>query len=93
MWKRGEIAPKEQFLLFSTLFYIYIFLTVPGHFGPVISALSRFGPGLFQPGSFRPVLVGRFGLIFFRSPRLWIIGRTFIWLFDEESIVMSKAFF
>ena len=26
-WKRGEIAPKEQFLLFSTLFYIYIFLT------------------------------------------------------------------
>ena len=28
MWKRGEIAPKEQFLLFSTLFYIYIFLTL-----------------------------------------------------------------
>ena len=27
MWKRGDIAPKEQFLLFSTLFYIYIFLT------------------------------------------------------------------
>ena len=27
MWKRGEIAPKEQFLLFSTLFYLYIFLT------------------------------------------------------------------
>ena len=26
MWKRGEIAPKEQFLLFSTLF-IYIFVT------------------------------------------------------------------
>ena len=25
MWKRGEIAPKEQFLLFSTLFYIYIY--------------------------------------------------------------------
>ena len=24
MWKRGEIAPKEQFLLFSTLFYVYI---------------------------------------------------------------------
>ena len=24
MWKRGEIVPKEQFLLFSTLFYIYI---------------------------------------------------------------------
>ena len=24
MWKRGEIAPKEQFLLFSTLFNIYI---------------------------------------------------------------------
>ena len=27
MWKRGEIAPEEQFLLFSTLLYIYIFLT------------------------------------------------------------------
>ena len=28
MWKRGEIAPNEQFLLFSILFYIYIvFLT------------------------------------------------------------------
>ena len=27
MWKRGEIAPKEQFLLFPTLLYIYIFLT------------------------------------------------------------------
>ena len=29
MWKRGEIAPKEQFLLFFTLLYIhvYIFLT------------------------------------------------------------------
>ena len=26
MWKRGEIAPEEQFLLFSTLLYIYIFL-------------------------------------------------------------------
>ena len=26
MWKRGEIAPKEQFLLFSTLFYT-LFLT------------------------------------------------------------------
>ena len=26
MWKRGEIAPKEQFLLISTLL-IYIFLT------------------------------------------------------------------
>ena len=24
MWKRGEIAPQEQFLPFSTLFYIYI---------------------------------------------------------------------
>ena len=27
MWKTGEIAPKEQFLLFSTLLYINIFLT------------------------------------------------------------------
>ena len=25
MLKRGEIVPKEQFLLFPTLFYIYIF--------------------------------------------------------------------
>ena len=24
MWKRGEIAPQEQFLLFSTLFYVHI---------------------------------------------------------------------
>ena len=24
MWKRGEIAPQEQFLLFSTLSYLYI---------------------------------------------------------------------
>ena len=24
MWKRREIAPKEQFLVFSTLFYTYI---------------------------------------------------------------------
>ena len=24
MWKRGEIAPQEQFLLFSTLFYIFL---------------------------------------------------------------------
>ena len=24
MWKRGEIAPEEQFLLFSTIFYIHI---------------------------------------------------------------------
>ena len=31
MWKRGEIAPKEQFLLFHIIIiiiiYIYIFLT------------------------------------------------------------------
>ena len=26
MWKRGEIAPQEQFLLFSTLLYIYIYI-------------------------------------------------------------------
>ena len=25
LWKRGEIAPKEQFLLFSTIFSIYFF--------------------------------------------------------------------
>ena len=27
MWKRGEIAPKEQFLLFSTLFYTCIYIS------------------------------------------------------------------
>ena len=27
MWKRGEIAPKEQFLLFFSHYFIYIFLT------------------------------------------------------------------
>ena len=27
MWKRGEIAPKEQFLLFSALLLYNIFLT------------------------------------------------------------------
>ena len=26
LWKRGEIAPKEQFLLFSTIFSIYLYL-------------------------------------------------------------------
>ena len=25
MWKRGEIAPKEQFLLFSTIFSVYFY--------------------------------------------------------------------
>ena len=28
MWKREEIAPQEQFLLFSTLFYIYIYVYI-----------------------------------------------------------------
>ena len=37
----------------------------------VVSALSRFGPGRFDPsrfgpGSFRPILVGRFGQIFYK---------------------------
>ena len=57
-----------------------------------------FGHELFWPGSFLPWVVsanfcGSFRPDFFKSPRLRIIGRTFIWLFDEESIVMSKAFF
>ena len=51
----------------------------------VVSALSHFGPGLFRPGSFWPILVGRFGLIFLSPPRLRVMGRTIIWLFDEES--------
>ena len=25
MWKRGEISPKEQFLLFSTIFSVYLY--------------------------------------------------------------------
>ena len=25
MWKRGEIVPKEQFLLFSTIFSVYLY--------------------------------------------------------------------
>ena len=25
MWTRGEIAPKEQFLLFSTIFSVYFY--------------------------------------------------------------------
>ena len=25
MWKRGEIAPKEQFLLFPTIFLVYLY--------------------------------------------------------------------
>ena len=53
---------------------------------PVPERSGRFGPGLFRPGSFRPILVGRFGLIFLSPPRLRIIGRTSIWLFDEESV-------
>ena len=64
----------------------------------VVSALSRFGPGLFRPGSFRPLVVsanfgGSFRPEFFLSPpRLRIIGRTIIWLFDEESSD-AKGFF
>ena len=70
---------------------------VPGRFGPesfrpwVVSA-CRFGLCRFGPGSFRPMLMGRFGLIFLSPPRLRIIGRTIVWLFDE-SLVMLKAFF
>ena len=59
----------------------------------VVSALSHFGPGLFRPGSFRPILVGLFGLIFLSTPRLRIIGRKFIWLFDEESSDVKGLFF
>ena len=61
----------------------------------VVSALSHFGPGLFRPRSFRPGsfrpwvisanFVGSFRLDFLSPPRLRIIGRTIIWLFDEES--------
>ena len=27
LWKRGNIAPKEQFFLFSTIFSIYLYVT------------------------------------------------------------------
>ena len=74
-----------------------MFRAIPGRFGPVISARSRFGPRLFRPGSFRPlsfrpILVGRFCLSFFKSPRLRIISRTIIGCL-MKSLVMSKAFF
>ena len=28
MWKRGEIAPNKQFLLFSTIFSVYLYFQV-----------------------------------------------------------------
>ena len=31
MWKRGEIAPKEQFLLFNIILYIFLTLGVKLH--------------------------------------------------------------
>ena len=56
-----------------------------GPFRPrVVSALSHFGPGLFRPGSFRPD--------FLRPPWLRLIGRTIIWLFDEESSDVKGLF-
>ena len=70
-----------------------------GSFRPrVVSALGCFGLGRFclgrfGPGSFRPILVGRFGLIFLSPPRLRRIGRTIIWLFDEESSDVKELFF
>ena len=36
--------------------------------------------------------MGRFGLIFLSPPRLRIIGRTIIWLFDEESSDVKGLF-
>ena len=37
------------------------------HASEVGKALSRFGLANFGPGSFRPIFVGRFGLIFSKS--------------------------
>ena len=68
---------QNQNILLVTHQYTFIHQGQPFR---VISALCRFGSG-----SFRPILVGRFGLIFFSFARLRIIGRTIIWLFDEES--------
>ena len=31
MWKRGEIAPEEQFLLFSTIFSVYLYFQVSNY--------------------------------------------------------------
>ena len=58
----------------------------------------RFGLGLFRPGAFWPwVISANFGGSFrpdiFCSPRLRMIGRTIIWLFDEESIDVKSLFF
>ena len=60
-----------------------------------VSRIILFRPGSFRLGSFRPWVVstnfgGSFRSNFFKSPpptppRLRIIGRTIIWLFDEES--------
>ena len=64
----------------------------------VVSAQSRVGPGLFWPGSFRPWVVsanfgGPFRPDFLSLPRLQIINRTIIWLFDEESNDVKGLFF
>ena len=66
----------------------------PESFWPGLFRPESFQPGSFGPGSFRPILVGRFGPIFFKSPpRLRIIGRTIIWMFDEESIDVKGLLF
>ena len=68
--------------------------TRSGAFRPrVVSAQNHFGTEMFRPVSFRQILVGHFGLIFLSPPRLRIIGRTIIWLFDEESSDAKGLFF
>ena len=62
-----------------------------------VSALSRFGIGSFRPVSFQPWVVsanlgGSFRLDFILTPRLRMIGRTIIWLFDEESSDVKDFF-
>ena len=60
MWKRGEIAPKEQFLLFSTLFHIY---TSISNFGSQITySFVKYGSIYCFPHSLNPDM-SRYGYI------------------------------
>ena len=83
-------------------FILFFVVSILGHFERVVSALGcflpeSFWPGRFGPGSFRPILAGRFGLIIFKFLSVRVTGRTLrgriiIWLFDEESTDIMGLF-